>query len=51
MRGDNVLKDTSARAFETGWRLGTFGSFRLASAVCPHEIDLRAFSDRAWWNH
>jgi NAD(P)-dependent dehydrogenase (short-subunit alcohol dehydrogenase family) len=33
--GDRPLKDTSAKAFETGWRLGTFGLFRLASAVCP----------------
>ncbi len=33
--GDRALKDTSLKAFETGWRLGTFGLFRLASAVCP----------------
>ena len=33
--GDRTLADTSAKAFETGWRLGTFGLFRLASAVCP----------------
>lgn len=33
--GDRALKDTSAKAFETGWRVGTFGLFRLASAVCP----------------
>jgi NAD(P)-dependent dehydrogenase (short-subunit alcohol dehydrogenase family) len=33
--GDRSLKDTSAKAFEIGWRLGTFGLFRLASAVCP----------------
>jgi len=33
--GDRALKDTSAKAFEMGWRLGTFGLFRLASAVCP----------------
>ncbi|HEX7943459.1 MAG TPA: SDR family NAD(P)-dependent oxidoreductase, partial [Phenylobacterium sp.] len=32
---DRALKDTSAKAFEIGWRLGTFGLFRLASAVCP----------------
>ena len=29
--GDRALKDTSLKAFETGWRLGTFGLFRLAS--------------------
>ncbi len=33
--GDRALKDTSAKAFEMGWRLGTFGLFRLASALCP----------------
>src|SRR4029077_8969489 len=33
--GDRALKDTSLKAFETGWRLGTFGLFRLASVVCP----------------
>jgi len=33
--GDRPLADTSYRAFEMGWRLGTFGLFRLASAVCP----------------
>lgn len=33
--GDRPLKDTSLKAFETGWRMGTFGLFRLASAVCP----------------
>lgn len=33
--GDRALKDTSLKAFETGWRLGTYGLFRLAQAVCP----------------
>ncbi|MEQ1755332.1 MAG: SDR family NAD(P)-dependent oxidoreductase [Micropepsaceae bacterium] len=33
--GDRALKDTTAKAFETGWRIGTFGLFRVASAVCP----------------
>jgi len=33
--GDRALKDTSLKAFETGWRLGTFGLFRLATVVCP----------------
>lgn len=33
--GDRRLQDTSLKAFETGWRLGTFGLFRLAQAVCP----------------
>jgi NAD(P)-dependent dehydrogenase (short-subunit alcohol dehydrogenase family) len=33
--GDRALKDTSAKAFETGWRMATFGLFRLASALLP----------------
>ncbi len=33
--GNRALGDTSLKAFETGWRIGTFGLFRLASAVCP----------------
>ena len=33
--GDRPLKGTSLKAFEMGWRLATFGLFRLASAVCP----------------
>jgi NAD(P)-dependent dehydrogenase (short-subunit alcohol dehydrogenase family) len=33
--GDRSLQETSYKAFEMGWRLGTFGLFRLASAVCP----------------
>ena len=33
--GDRALADTSYKAFEMGWRLGTFGLFRIASAVCP----------------
>ena len=33
--GDRALKDTSYKAFEMGWRLGTFGLFRLAAAVTP----------------
>ena len=33
--GDRRLEDTSYKAFEMGWRLATFGLFRLASALCP----------------
>ena len=33
--GDRALADTSAKAFEMGWRLGTFGLYRVASSVCP----------------
>ena len=33
--GDRALEKTSPKAFETGWRLGTFGLFRLASVLCP----------------
>ncbi len=34
--GNRNLADTSYKAFEMGWRLATFGLFRLASAVFPH---------------
>ncbi len=37
--GDRSLQDTSYRAFEMGWRLATFGLFRLASAVCPRMVE------------
>jgi len=33
--GDRALADTSLKAFEMGWRLATFGLFRLASALLP----------------
>lgn len=33
--GDRLLQDTTYKAFETGWRMATFGLFRLASTVCP----------------
>lgn len=33
--GDRPLEATSYKAFELGWRLGTFGLFRTASTVCP----------------
>ena len=33
--GDHALADTSLKAFETGWRIGTFGLFRLASVLFP----------------
>ncbi|MEO0818052.1 MAG: SDR family NAD(P)-dependent oxidoreductase [Pseudomonadota bacterium] len=33
--GDRSLADTSPKAFEMGWRLATFGLFRLAREVCP----------------
>jgi NAD(P)-dependent dehydrogenase (short-subunit alcohol dehydrogenase family) len=33
--GDRKLADTSYKAFEMGWRLATFGLFRVASVVCP----------------
>mgnify|MGYP006094747595 CR=1 FL=1 len=34
--GNKSLQDTSYKAFEMGWRMGTFGLFRTASSVCPH---------------
>jgi len=33
--GDRSLANTSYKAFEMGWRLATFGLFRLASTLCP----------------
>ncbi len=33
--GDRPLGGTTLKAFEMGWRLGTFGLFRLAQVVCP----------------
>ena len=33
--GDRALAETSLKAFETGWRMATFGLFRLASCLLP----------------
>ncbi len=33
--GDRPLADTSYKAFELGWRMATFGLFRLASSLFP----------------
>ena len=33
--GNRSLENTGYKAFELGWRMGTFGLFRLASSVCP----------------
>jgi len=33
--GNRPLEDTSYKAFELGWRMGTFGLFRTASVLCP----------------
>ena len=33
--GNRSLEETSYKAFELGWRLGTFGLFRTASVLCP----------------
>jgi NAD(P)-dependent dehydrogenase (short-subunit alcohol dehydrogenase family) len=34
--GSRALADTSLKAFEVGWRMATFGLFRLAAALFPH---------------
>ena len=34
--GDRSLASTSLKAFEMGWRLATFGLFRLASVLFPY---------------
>jgi len=36
--GTKALAETSYKAFEMGWRLATFGLFRLASAVFPSMV-------------
>ena len=33
--GNRTLENTSYKAFELGWRMATFGLFRLASSICP----------------
>ena len=33
--GNRPLSDTTPKAFEMGWRLATFGLFRLARTLCP----------------
>ena len=33
--GDRALKDTNYKTFELGWRMATFGLFRVASVLCP----------------
>ena len=37
--GNRSLEETSYKAFELGWRLGTLGVFRLASSVCPLMVE------------
>ncbi len=36
--GNRPLADTPLRTFELGWRLGTFGLFRLAHALFPRMV-------------
>lgn len=36
--GNRTLANTPHKAFELGWRLGTFGLFRLASALMPRMV-------------
>ena len=37
--GDRPLADTPHKTFEMGWRLGTFGLYRLAYALTPRMAD------------
>lgn len=37
--GNKTLEETSYKAFDMGWRLGTFGLFRLASTICPLMVE------------
>jgi hypothetical protein len=36
--GDRPLEKTSLKMFELGWRLATFGLFRLAVAALPRMV-------------
>lgn len=33
--GNRPLEETTYKAFELGWRMSTFGLFRVASSLCP----------------
>ena len=37
--GDRALAQTSYKAFEMGWRLGTFGLYRLAHSLLPLMVE------------
>ena len=37
--GNRALGDTGYKQFEMGWRLGTFGLFRLAQTVLPRMVE------------
>ncbi|MEQ9002911.1 MAG: SDR family NAD(P)-dependent oxidoreductase [Pseudomonadales bacterium] len=37
--GDRPLPTLNAKTFEMGWRLGTFGLYRLAASVFPHMVE------------
>lgn len=37
--GNRSLENTSYKAFELGWRMATFGLFRLASQLCPLMVE------------
>lgn len=37
--GTRALHETPHRIFELGWRLGTYGVFRLAHALFPHMVE------------
>ncbi len=44
--GNRALADTPQRTFELGWRLGTFGLFRLAQALFPRMVQRVRHADR-----
>lgn len=37
--GNRALADTSLKAFELGWRMATFGLFRLAQVLTPRMVE------------
>ena len=36
--GNRPLEETSYKVFELGWRMATFGLFRVAASVCPRMV-------------
>ncbi len=47
--GDRALANTSYKAFELGWRMATFGLFRVASVVCPGSPSGPGPWRSRWW--
>ncbi|MEM7543019.1 MAG: SDR family NAD(P)-dependent oxidoreductase [Pseudomonadota bacterium] len=37
--GNRALHDTPLKTFELGWRMGTFGLYRVAAVLCPKMVE------------